>query len=255
MPPRYLRTSDLAKALGVHVNTIRLYEERGYLPPIPRGRNGYRQYTQLHLEQARLANLALRWPYVGEKTLLLNLITRAAEQDFGMAMELAYHYLARVRMERTYAESAVEFLERWAAGHLMDSAQQKMRIGQTAQYLYVTVDMLRNWERSGLIEVPRDPTNGYRLYGTLEFGRLRVIRMLVKSGYSLMAILRMLQQFDSGQRDNLRDALELPREDSASEYIEVIADRWLSALAEQETRAQVIIQQIGRLIEMVHSGT
>ena len=253
MALKKLRTSDIANDIGVHVNTVRMYEDLGYLPEIPRGANGYRQYTVLHLEQARLVSLVLRWPYVGDKNLLVMLVTSAAGQDYGMAMELAYQNLARVRMERTYAESAVEFLERWAAGHLMDSTQQRMHIGEAADYLNVSVDMLRNWERNGLIEVPRDPSNGYRLYGTLEFGRLRVIRMLVQSGHSLMAILKMLRQFDSGDTTNLRDALNLPPEDSANEYIDVIADRWLSSLEELEQRAQVIIEQIGHMIEMVHT--
>jgi DNA-binding transcriptional MerR regulator len=252
MTAKILRTHHIAKALGVHVNSVRLYEERGYLPPIPRGQNGYREYTKLHFEQARLVHLTTSGSYVGDKTLLIDLVKSAANDDYGMAMELAYQYLARVRMERTYAEAAVEFLERWAAGHLMDSTRQKMHIRQAAKYLNVSVDMLRNWERNGLIEIPRDVSNGYRLYGTLEFGRLRVIRMLVQSGYSLMAVLRMLRQFDSGQTDNLRAALDLPREDSANELIEVVADRWLYSLMELEQRAQAIIQQIGKLIEMTH---
>src|SRR5690606_9598804 len=109
MPSKFLKTSDIAREIGVHVNTIRLYEEQGYLPPIPRGANGYRQYTAMHLEQARLVHLALAGSYVGDKALLVDMIQRAADNDFGMAMELAYHYLARVRMERTYAESAAEF--------------------------------------------------------------------------------------------------------------------------------------------------
>jgi DNA-binding transcriptional MerR regulator len=252
MARRYLRTSDIAREIGVHPNSIRLYEEWAYLPPIPRGKNGYRQYNLMHLEQARLARLALQWPYVGDKTLLVGLVTRAANGDLGMALELAYRYLAQVRVERTYAEAAMEFLERWAAGKLMDSSRETMHITQAALHLNVSVDMLRNWERSGLIEVPRDPANRYRLYGSAEFGRLRVIRMLVKSGYSLMAILRMLQRFDAGQRENLRAALDLPYEDSANEAIEVIADRWLASLLELEGRAQAIIQQIGRMIEMAH---
>ena len=253
MPSRHLRTSDIAKALGVHVNTVRLYETLGFLPAIPRGTNRYRQYTPMHLEQARLVHLTLHWPYVGGKDLLLDLVKSAANGDLGMAMELAYQYLAAVRMERTMAESAVEFLERWAAGYLMDSARQKMHIGEAAKYLNVSVDMLRNWERNGLIDVPRDPTNQYRLYGTTEFGRLRVIRMLVKSGYSLMAILKMLLQFDAGKTENLRAALDLPLEDSASEAIEVVADRWLSSLLELEQRAQAIIRQISHMMEMAHS--
>jgi DNA-binding transcriptional MerR regulator len=251
MPSRFLRTHQIAKALGVHANTVRLYEEWGYLPPIPRGENRYRQYTQAHLEQARLAHLALHWPYlVSDKALLVDLVKSAASGDFGSAMELAYQYLAHIRVERTYAEAAVEYLERWAAGYSLESSRQKMRIRQAAHYLNVSVDMLRNWERSGLIDVPRDPANGYRLYGTAEFGRLRVIRALVKSGYSLMAILRMLRQYDAGKTENLRAALDLPLEDSADEAIEVIADRWLSSLLHLEARAQAIIRQIGHMIEM-----
>lgn len=252
MVSKYLKTSDLAKAVGVHNNTIRLYETWGFLPDIPRGKNGYRLYSIMHLEQARLARLALEWPYVGDKVLLIELVKSAASGDLGMAMELAYQYLATVRMERTQAEAGIEFLERWAAGHLMDSSRQKMNISEAAKYLNVTVDMLRNWERNGLIDVPRDPANQYRLYGTTEFGRLRVIRTLVKSGYSLMAILRMLLAFDAGKTDNLRDALNLPPEDDES--IAIIADRWLMSLVELETRAQTIIKQIAHMMEMVHTG-
>lgn len=251
MPSPYLRTTDLARAVGVHVNTIRQYEEFGWLPPVPRGANRYRLYTQQHLEQARLVSLAVHWPYLSDKPLMIDLVISAANGDLGMAMELAYRHLAHVRMERTYAEAAIEFLERWAAGHLMETPHQQVHIREAAEYLNVSVDMLRNWERNGLIEVPRDPANGYRLYGTPEFGRLRVIRMLVQSGYSLMAILRMLLQFDAGKREDLRSALDLPREED--ETVEVIADRWLSSLLEMEERAQAIIRQISHMIELAHA--
>jgi hypothetical protein len=66
-----------------------------------------------------------------------------------------------------------------------------------------------------------------------------------------MAILRMLSRFDQGQRTDLRDALNLPPEEDAD--IQIIADRWLASLVELEERAQAIIRQIGRMIEMTHS--
>ncbi len=253
MASRHLRTTDIAKDLGVHVNTVRLYETRGFLPAIPRGKNAYRQCSAMHLEQARLAHLTLRWPYLGDRALLVDLVKSAARDDFGRAMELAYQYLARIWVARAYAEVAVEYLERWAVEHVLDTSPQKMSISQAAQHLNVTVDMLRNWKRNGLIEVPRDPSNQYRLYGAAEFGRIRVIRTLVQSGYSLMAILRMLQQFDAGNTDNLRAALELPRDESANEAIEIMADHRLSSLLELEQRAQAIIQQIGHMIELAPS--
>ncbi len=251
MPPKHIRTTDIARELGVHVNTIRLYEEEGFLPPIPRGENGYRLFTSMHLEQARLTHLAIRWLYL-DKPMLVELVKSAATGDFGTAIELAYKYLVLVRVERTYAEAAIEFLERWAAGYVIDTQRQPMNIKQAAAYLNVTVDMLRNWERNGLITVPRDPANGYRLYGTNEFGRLRVIRTLVQSGYSLMAILKMMLQFDAGKKDNLRDELNLPIESEIDIYI--VADRWLKSLVELEERAQAVIKQLGRMIEMVYKA-
>jgi DNA-binding transcriptional MerR regulator len=249
-----LRTSDIAKTLGVHVNTVRNYEKWGYLPEIPRGENGYRAFTAVHLEHARLACLVLQWPYLGQRAPLVHLVQSAARHDFDKAMELARAYLAQIHTARASAEIAVEFAERWAAGHLTDTSQQKMTISQAAQYLNVTVEMLRNWERNGLIEIPRDPANRYRQYSTAELDRARVIHRLIQSGFSLMAISRMLQQVAVGNLNNLRDVLELPRTESANEAIDIIGDHWFSSLQEIEQRAQAIIEHIIYLIEMAHSS-
>lgn len=142
----------------------------------------------------------------------------------------------------------------WNAGRLdifFDGPRQQVLISQAARHLNVSIDLLRNWERNGLLQVPRDPLNQYRLYGTLEFGRIRVVRTLVQAGYSLMSILQMLRKFDTGSTDSLRAALNLPPE--ADEKIEAIADRWLVSLLEMEQRALAIIGQLGRMIEMAYS--
>lgn len=247
MASKPLRTSTIAKAIGVHPNTVRLYEEWGYLSPIPRSPSGYRLFSEMHLEQMRLARMALTWPYPGEKAALDELVKSAANDDLGMAMELAYQCLVHVRTERTYAEAAVEFLERWALGQVLDTTRRQFLIGETAERMGVSADTLRSWERDGMIDVPRAPQSGYRLYGAAELGRLRVIRMLIQAGYSRMAILRMLIRFDAGQRENLGHALDTPRED---EDIQMAADRWLSSLAEQETRARAVIAQISHMIKL-----
>lgn len=243
--PHYLRTSDIAKAVGVHPNTVRLYEQWGFLPPVPRSKSGYRLYTETHLDLMRLAWTALKWPYPGGKGLVIDLVKKAGAGNLGGALELAYLYLARVRAERAQAEAAVEFLERWAQGHLTDVQPTRLTIGQMARWLEVTRDQLRNWERNGLLEVPRDPHSGYRFYGAPEIGRVRVIRMLCQVGYSMMAILRMLLAFDQGERQDLRQALDTPRPD---EDVYSVADRWLSTLAAQERRAQEVITLLGEMI-------
>lgn len=248
-----LKTSDIAKAIGVHVNTVRLYEAQGYLSAVPRSATGYRQYTQLHLEQMRLAHLALQVPYSNDKDLVQELVKCAADDDLGMAMEIAYEHLINVRIELTHAEAAVEFLERWAQGQMIDTTKRRLTIGQTAQHLRVTTDQLRNWDRNGLLDVPRDSETGYRMYSAREMGRLRVIRMLRQSGYSLMAILRVLRKFDAGERDSLRETLDTP---DINEDIETLADHWLSTLQRQEQRALAIVQQITVISRLlVHSNT
>jgi DNA-binding transcriptional MerR regulator len=245
MTTRYLRTSDVAKAVGVHPNTVRLYEAWGFLPPIPRSASGYRLFNTAHLDQMRLARTALCGPYPGGKSLVVDLVQRAALGDLGGALELAYVYLARVRAEQAQAEAAAELLERWAQGTAADATAQLLLIGEAAELLGASRDMLRNWERNGLIKVPRDPRNGYRLYGAAEIGRLRVIRTLSRAGYSMMAILRMLLHLDEGRGGDLRQVLDTPRPDEDACYA---TDRWLSTLAGLEQRALDVIAQLEEMM-------
>jgi DNA-binding transcriptional MerR regulator len=248
MTHRYLRTSDLSQAVGVHPNTVRLYEEWGFLPPIPRSPSGYRLFTQAHLDQLCLARLALNdaWPGRNIRRSAVKLVRQAASGDLAAALEQAQQHLALVQTEQAQAEAAAEFLERWAQGAVTEAAIDPLSIGQTAELLAVTIDTLRHWERNGLLTVPRDPQNGYRRYGLVEINRLRVIRMLLRAGYSTMAVLRMLLQLDQGQRDGLREALDTPRPD---EDILTASDRWLTTLADQQERARNMIAQLETMIQ------
>lgn len=106
-------------------------------------------------------------------------------------------------------------------------------------------DRLRNWERNGLIKVPRNPLNGYRFYRTREIGRLRVIRTLSQARYSQMAILRMLMRLDQGETEDLRDLLDTPRQD---EDVYFVTDQLLSTLTELDQKTQEVIEFLGETI-------
>ena len=103
MTKRVLRTSDVAKAAGVHPNTVRLYEQWGFLPKIPRGPTGYRLFTGDHVDQMRLARTALRGPWPGRtiKHSALDLVRRSAAGDLGGALEQAYRHLALVHTPKS----------------------------------------------------------------------------------------------------------------------------------------------------------
>jgi DNA-binding transcriptional MerR regulator len=247
MKPQHYSTTQVARAAGVHPNTVRMYEVWGFLPPIPRAPNGYRLYTEFHVDQMRLARTALHggWPGRNIRESAVGLVRRSASGDLGGALEQAYRHLALVQAERAQAEAAANLLERWAHGAAIDTSTKPLHIKEAAQLLGVTSDMLRNWERNGLLKVPRDPRSRYRRYGAAELDRVRVIRTLSRAGYSNMAILRMLRRLDAGERHNLRQALDTPE---PHEDVFTAADQWLSALQSQERRAGGMIAQLEAMI-------
>lgn len=249
----YLSTSKLAKAVGVHPNTVRRYVERGFLPPVGRSPAGYRRFTERHLDCLHLTRQVFSNQFPGKAIYQsgMRIILVTADGDLGGALELAYIHLALVQSERAQADVAAGLLERWALGAPADATTEPLQIGQVAQLLGVSIDILRNWDRNGLIDIPRDPFNGYRRYGAREISRLRVIRMLSRAGYSLAAILRMLIQLDRGETDDLRGALDTPRPD---EDAYLASDRWLSTLADQEQRARRIIALIEEMIQKQAAG-
>jgi DNA-binding transcriptional MerR regulator len=241
---RYLRTSDLARAADVHPNTVRLYEQWGLLPPVERDPfNGYRRFTQAHLDQILLVRKAMKfnWLSGGIRATAYDVMYQGAASNLGGALELAYRLVSLVQAEEAQAEVAVQYLQRWVAGVLPDSTSGTKRIGDVANLLDVTIDQIRNWERNGLIDVPRNPSNGYRCFGPREIGRLRVIRMLLKSRYSMMAILRMMNKLDAGETDMLREALDTPEPE---EDILYVTDHWLTTLTQLEQDAGDLVVQV-----------
>lgn len=107
-------TSQVAHAAGVHPNTVRLYEAWGFLPPIPRAPNGYRIYTQEHVDQMRMARLAIHgeWPGHKIKASAVGIVRIAALGDLGGALEQAYAHLALVQAEQAQAQVAAALLAR-----------------------------------------------------------------------------------------------------------------------------------------------
>ena len=53
-------TTEVAKIIGIHPNTVRMYEEWGLIPLAERKPNGYRVFTDFHIEQLRLARIAFQ---------------------------------------------------------------------------------------------------------------------------------------------------------------------------------------------------
>jgi DNA-binding transcriptional MerR regulator len=247
MAIKFLRTSDLAHAVGVHPNTVRLYVDWGLIPPVERSPSGYRRFTQHHLDCLRLARMIYETEYPGRalRASSNEIIQHAVTDDWTGALENAHEHLALVKAELKAADQAASVLENWAQNMTADSDADPLTTGEVSRLLGVSMDVLRNWERNGLISVRRNSYNNYRLFGKKEIERLRIIRMLSHAGYSHMAILRMFIELDGGRTRGLKKALDTPR---ADEDIFTAADHLLSTLNAQEKRAREIISMIKSLI-------
>ncbi len=84
-------TADVAKIIGIHPNTVRLYEQWGLIPLAERKANGYRVFTDQHIEQLRLARIAFQIEVLqnGLRRKAVETVRLAATGDFDGAMMLA----------------------------------------------------------------------------------------------------------------------------------------------------------------------
>jgi len=245
---RTLRTSEIADAVGVHANTVRLYEEWGFLPPIPRTDSGYRQYNEFHLDQMRFARKALHggWPGPKIRKSALALVRCAATGELAEALVMARDHHALVLAELDYAETAVVYIQQWLKGGVTESITNPLSINQAAKLLKVSTDRLRDWERNGLLTTQRNPKNNYREYGVEEIGRLRVICALRRARFSTLAILRMLLAVEKDNTTDVRAALDTPDPEDDIQYA---TNQWLSTLEIHEQRAANMIQILEEMVK------
>lgn len=66
-------------------------------------------------------------------------------------------------------------------------------IGQLAREAGVNVETIRYYERRGLLQRPRKPARGYRLYGDEMLARLRFIRRAKRLGFALDEIGQLME--------------------------------------------------------------
>ena len=230
----------------MHPNTVRMYERIGLLAPIARTDGGYRSFSERDLAQMRVARLAVGGPYVVPKTLAAEAARHAALDDLKAALEFAERFKALIAAEEARARSAARSARQ--TGHPLPArgvAEPGMVISEAAEHVGASTTALRDWERNGLIAVRRDPANGYRRYTCADIDRLRVIRTLLRAGYSAMSILRMMTHLDRGGRELPSRIIDAPRGD---ETVYSATDRWLSSLLEAAQRAARLFCSIKELM-------
>ncbi|MBR5596816.1 MAG: MerR family transcriptional regulator [Lachnospiraceae bacterium] len=231
-------TTEVAKIIGIHPNTVRMYEEWGLIPLAERKSNGYRIFTDFHIEQLRLARIAFQIEVLqnGLRKKVVETIKLSAKRDFDKALMFAEEYRSQIQREQRNAEESIGIAKQILSGKSVgDTLFLKRK--EVSDYLDISMDTLRNWERNGLLQVKRRQ-NGYRAYTNDDIERIKMIRTLRLANYSLEAILRMIHALEHNPKVDMKQVLNTPQADAD---IVSVCDRLIVSLKDAEENVDKMI--------------
>lgn len=239
------QTSDVARCIGIHPNTVRLYEELKLIPRPARQKNGYRIFTDFHLEQIRLVRTAFKVEVLqnGLRKQAIAIVKTSALGDFEKAIRLTKQYIQQIKNTQRDAEEAISITESLLSGDSQETGAMCLTRKETAEYLQISIDTLRNWEMNGLLNVKRKQ-NGYRVYTGGDIKRLKIIRSLRCANYSLSAILRLLNTLTRNPEADIRQVIDTPKD---TDDIISVCDKLLTSLQYAEQNAKVMLGHLKKM--------
>lgn len=239
------KTSEIAHNIGIHPNTVRLYEELGLVPKTERKENGYRVFTDFHMEQIKLARTALKVEVLqnGLRKQAIAIIKTSASGNFNKAICLTERYLQQIKNEQRNAEEAIAITEKLLFEDNREIDTAVLTRKETADFLKISMDTLRNWEMNGLLTIKRRQ-NGYRVYTDEDIQRLKIIRSLRCANYSLSSILRMLNTLSDNPEADIRKVIDTPKE---NDDIISVCDKLLTSLHYAEQNAEVMLEHLEKM--------
>jgi DNA-binding transcriptional MerR regulator/DNA-binding Xre family transcriptional regulator len=238
-------TGRIAAEIAVHPNTVRLYEKYGFISPAARAANGYRRFTYRHLVQLRIIRIIYGCPYTNStlRQSAFSAVEALKEWDVPEAAARIEAHRRLIENEYAAALETAAMLKLWTEKRPLPAAGKLCSRKEAAALLGITKEVLRNWERNGLIGARIKEASNRRLYGNEEIARLRVIYMLRQNHYSIAAIQRCLSIHDSGNSPGAVLALNRPDMDPENEFLSA-GDHWLEVLSELSAAAENIRQII-----------
>lgn len=215
-----------------------MYEDLELIPKPLRRPNGYRIFTDIHVDQFRLARTAFQIEVLqnGLRNNIIDVVKLSADKQYDEAIKLTHRYIQTVSGEITNANEAVDItkilLQRFAQENTVFLKRKEV-----SSALGITMDTLRNWEMNGLLKVKRSE-NSYRVYSNKDIQELKIIKSLRCANYSLSAILRMINSLTHNPEANIDQLLNTP---NARENIVSVCDQLIVSLNIAKENAEIII--------------
>lgn len=188
-------TSEIAKNVGVHPNTVRLYEEWHYISSVPRQANGYRIFSEIHLLQMTIARLAFKQEFIQNnlRKKATKIVRLSGQEAFSDSLRAAEAYLLFLQSEYHYTIKAIETVDLLLKNHPFNENVYTHQ--EAAETLQLTQETLRNWERNDLYTVRRTSQNR-RIYTESDIQILLIIRTLRTAHLSITSIAHLFRELE-----------------------------------------------------------
>jgi DNA-binding transcriptional MerR regulator len=238
-----MRTNEIAKLTNVHPNTVRLYEEWGYISPVPRQENGYRTFSQTHLLQMKIARLAFKQEFIQNnlRKMATRIVQLSGKEQFSEALEEAKNYLSYLNDELSYTTKAVHLAQNLL--HPKKTNDIVYTHKEIAIKIQLTEDTLRNWERNGLYSIKRDAQQR-RLYTEADLQTLYIIRTLRSAHFSIASIHQFLQAINTVENvHDIHTLLNTPK----------FVDEFLHVTDELEINLNKAMKDVKSIITLIQS--
>ncbi len=216
-----------------------MYEQWGLIQTPVRKPNGYRVFTDIHIDQFLLVRKAflIEVLQAGLRKKIIEAIKYSAQYKFEDAISSVESYLEITQKEINNALEASALVNELLLNK-PDEGSVHLKRAEAANELGLTIDTIRNWEMNGLLKIKRKD-NGYRVYDSMDIKRLKIIRSLRCANYSLSAILRMLNTIDKRNDFDVLEVLNTPQD---NEDIVTACDRLIDSLNAARQNAQQVLQ-------------
>lgn len=202
-----IRPIDIAARLGISTETLRNYEAHGLVPPIERGANGYRIYTEEHVYYFE----CIWWMSQGfGMKFTAEVMPYIHRGEVDAVLWRIHAVQAELHQDKLMTDRTLSMLENQALEHLPSHrARTWMTIGEVSHETGVPASAIRYWEKQGLLSLNREENNQYRKFNAVHVRQILLIRTLRLSVWSLDVIKEVLSEFDHQHVDQVKQAAQI----------------------------------------------
>lgn len=205
-----IRPIDIARKLNISTSSLRHYERWGMIPKVERSATGYRIYTDEHVAYFE----CIRAMADGFGILLITeVLKKVMDKDVDSAFWLVNEAQASLHNEKLISEKTMQsIMEAGAPLSTSNDNRDYLTINEISKETRIPISTIRHWEKVGLITIPRNKENKYRLFNKNHICEILVIHALKTSmysyTYSLDGIKDILKGLDFNDTVKLRKIVE-----------------------------------------------